>query len=314
MAKNKTITTLTLNPSLDLTLRVPNLVFDDSNRVESVRKDPGGKGINVSRVLHELGDPVTTLTFLGGDAGRQFRKLIRRQGMSLETVSTREETRENIIITETENNAQTRLHRKGSRITQKERQRMRRLIEKYAAETDVLAMGGSLPPGIPEDYYQKLILHLRENKVKCVLDADGEPYRLGVAAEPFLIKPNHFELSRLVGRKIEDKRGMKAAIRQLHEQGISIIIVSLGKEGAVVSDGKKMYQASPPHVAPGSTVGSGDSLVAGFLFKWRRAESLRESIRYGVAAGTATALTPGTELLRAEDVPTLYKKVKVSTY
>lgn len=309
--RKKRITTLTLNPSLDLTLWVPQLLIDDSNRVSEIRKDPGGKGINVSRVLHELGREVTTLTFLGGNTGQEFRVLMKRQGLELKTVHTRGETRENIIITETGNQAQTRLHQKGASILPGELERMHKLIEQNARETDFLILGGSLPPGVPADIYQKLILHLRERHTFCVLDADGEQFRLGVAAKPFMIKPNHFELERLIGQKLDSPREVKAAARQLVDEGIEVVIVSLGKEGALAVSGKQSWIAQPPLVAVGSTVGSGDSLVAGFLLKWSEGAPLRECLKYGVAAGTATALTPGTELLRARDLPPIYRKVKV---
>ncbi len=311
MVRLKQITTLTLNPALDLTLRVLRLNHDDSNRVESVRKDPGGKGINVSRVLHELGRDVNTLTFLGGPTGMAFRRLMNQQGVPVHAVTLRSETRQNIIITETEGNAQTRLHQREAEVRPRELERMRELIEKYAEKTDFLALGGTLPPGVPEDFYQKLILHLRERKVKCALDGDGESYRLGVAALPFMIKPNQYELPRLVGRKIEDRRQMKAAIWELLERGIEAVVVSLGKEGALGATGKEIWLARPPLVATGSTVGSGDSLVAGFLLKWSEGASLRECLKFGVAAGTATALTPGTELLHAKDLPPILQKVRV---
>ena len=312
MPDNGRITTLTLNPALDLTLRVSKLNFDDSNRVNAVRKDPGGKGINVSRVLHELDREVTTLTFLGGNTGREFRQLMKRQGLNLETVNLRSETRENIIITETENNAQTRLHQRGARVRPAELEKMRELIGKHAKNTDFMVIGGTLPPGVPEDFYQKLILHLREVGVKCILDADGECYQLGVAACPFMIKPNHFELARLVGQKIENRRDLKDAANVLLDRGIEVVVVSLGKDGALAVNGREVFIAKPPLVAIGSTVGSGDSLVAGFLLKWSEGQALEECLKYGVAAGTATALTPGTELLRAQDVPPIYKKVKVT--
>lgn len=311
MARRKRIATLTLNPSLDLTLRVPRLIHDDSNRVTSTRKDPGGKGINVSRVLHELGVQVTTLTVLGGNAGREFRRLTRRQGLSLHTVRTQGETRENIMITETEHPVQTRLHQPGAAIRPRELARILDLIEEHARQADYFVLGGSLPPGVPQDIYQKLILRLRERKVQCVLDADGEPFKLGVAAQPFLIKPNLFELGRLVGKKLTQRREAKAAVRQLLGQGIQIVILSLGSEGALAATSRQMVQARPPLKATGSTVGAGDSLVAGFLMRWAQGAPLRACLRAGVAAGTATALTPGTELLRAEDYESIYRKVKV---
>ena len=262
-------------------------------------------------VLHELGREVVTLTFLGGHTGQEFRRLMRRQGISLETVNLRSETRENIIITETERHAQTRLHQRGGSVRPKEWERMRERIERVASKIDYLVIGGTLPPGLPEDFYQKLILHLKEKKVECIFDGDGESYRLGVAALPFMIKPNSFELARLTSRKVETLREIKGAVRELLIRGIQVVVVSLGKQGALAATSRQMLFGRPPLVATGSTVGSGDSLVAGFLLKWSEGASLRECLKYGVAAGTATALTPGTELLHAKDLPPILKKVRV---
>lgn len=308
------IATLTVNPCIDLSLTVDELVKDDANRVREFKKYAGGKGICVSRVLRRLGEDPLTITMLGGHAGREVRHLLDKEGVRSWVVALRAETRTNVIVYERDDRSLTRLHMRGPSVERMELEELEGLIRGLPPRISYVAMGGSLLKGFAEDFYARVIEDLRGRAIKVVLDSDEKDLAIAVGAKPFMIKPNQFELSRLVGRELKSQQEVFGAAREIVDRGVEIVVVSLGKRGAIAVSRDQAVAAEPPPIKDKkSTVGSGDSLVAAILYQLiRGVKDLGEILALGVAAGTATALTPGTELCYPEDVYRLAEDVKVS--
>jgi 6-phosphofructokinase 2 len=307
------IATITVNPCIDLSLTVDDLVKDDASRVREFKKYAGGKGICVSRVLRRLGEDSLTITMLGGHAGREVRHLLDKEGVRTWVVALRAETRTNIIIYEKDDRSLTRLHMRGPSVERMELEELEGLIRGLPPRTAYVALGGSLLPGFPDDFYARVTEQLRERGMKVVLDSDEKDLRIALDSKPYMIKPNRFELSRLVGRDLGTRGDILDAARGIVDRGVNVVVVSLGAEGALAVTSDVAVEAEPPPIQDRkSTVGSGDSLVAAMLFQLiRGGEDLGEILAFGVAAGTATALTPGTELCYPDDVYRLVEKVKV---
>lgn len=303
------IATVTLNPSLDRTVTVADLVIDEANRWTSLREDPGGKGINVSRVVHELGGETIAYSFIGGAAGETLKRLLRKQGVPFDFTPIRGEIRSNFIITNLKTNRQTRIDAPGPRIS---RQELAELVEKLRnmrPTPDFLVFAGSVPPGIPDDIYRRLIAGAKKCGIKTVLDSDGQWLKEGIKAKPYIIKPNVHETEELLGTELKDEAAIIKAAKALVEDDIQIVAISRGKDGMIVATKEKLIKVVPPRVRIRSTVGAGDSALAGLILKLSQGYSLEEACRWAAAAGTAATLTPGTELCRREDVEKLLPKI-----
>jgi len=307
------IATVTPNPCIDLSVQVEDLLKDDANRVTEFKKYAGGKGICVSRVLKRLGEDPLTITMLGGHSGREVRHLLDHEGVRTWVVAIRSETRSNVIIYEKDDRSLTRLHMRGPSAEPMEIEELEGLIRGLPPRIRFVSLGGSLLRGFREDFYSRVIADLRERGIKVAFDADGEDLKDGLEAKPFMIKPNQFELARLVGRELRGRDEVVEAAREIVERGVELVVVSLGADGAVAVNGDRAVSAVPPPIkGKKSTVGAGDSMVAAIVFQFSRGVAeLGEILALGVAAGTATALTPGTELCYPEDVYRLVEKVEV---
>jgi len=300
------IATVTLNPSLDLTVSVDRLVVDDVIRMKGIRKDPGGKGINVSRVVNTLGGATIAYGFIGGHEGGALSVLLAEEGILTSFIAIEGDTRINIIISEMETGTQTRINAEGPRVKVEDLDRLRSRLWKmgglYCA-AQFMVFAGSIPPGLPRTTYRDLMEEARERGIKPVLDTDGEALKQGVKAKPYMIKPNTYELERLVGRELRnagDQEIVEAA-REVLDMGVEVVAVTRGKKNAVLVTQNKVYLGIPPKVKTVSAVGAGDSFVAAFLLAVLQGKGFAEAFRWGLAAGSATAMTPGTELLNLED-------------
>ena len=305
------IYTLTLNPALDRTILVNKLVFDDANRIVSEQRYAAGKGVDVSRVVMELGGDTLAFGFVGGYNGAELEDRLNRAGVPTDFTHISSETRTNIIVRDLESNSLTELNARGPQATQVEYEALLEKLRQYKFKPGFLAASGSVPPGVPTQVYQQVVAIANSKGLKAVVDADGELLRLAIEAGPFMIKPNLHELRRLLDRQLEEISDVVAAARMLRERGVEIVLVSLGQDGAVMACQEGSFLAKPPEVKAISPVGAGDSLVAGFVLGLDIGLSLCESLRLGVAAGAATALTPGTELCRYEDVYRLKREVSI---
>lgn len=306
------IATLTLNPSVDLTLSVDALVKDDVLRAEEVCRHPGGKGLNVAGVLKTLGCPARAIALLGGTTGTLVADLARKAGLVLDVVPVTNETRTNLTLIERRVAGVTKINTAGPQVLPQEQQRLLHHLDQICAEIDTLVLSGSLPPGLPEDIYATIIRRCAAQGVRCILDADGVSLQAGIGAGPYLVKPNLHELVRWAREDLETYAQRITAARRILTAGVSLVLLSLGQQGAWLVTTEQIWSAVPPPVPVVSTVGCGDALLAGFLWGLMLGEALEEALRRAVATGTAMATTPGTELCRLEQVLPLVARTQVT--
>lgn len=308
------IYTLTMNPSLDVDLVVDELVPDDSNRVREHRAYPGGKGLNVSRVVKEMGGATMALTFLGGHAGDTIASLLRDGDIPFESIEVSGETRTNVFVTDRKNRTVTRINQKGETLTDRA---IRLLFDKLdlldLRKVSYLVLGGSLPGDTARDLYLKLIHQLNEKRDPCriLLDADGDTLMKSLEARPAIIKPNTHEASRALGRTIETLDDVVGAAKEFRERGVETVVVSMGSRGAVVASDDGIWRAKAPEIVEISAVGAGDSFIGGFLSTLALGLDSGAALKRACAAGAATALTPGTELCHASDIHRLVERVSL---
>ncbi len=304
------IGTITLNPSVDQHLLVEKFVKDDAIRAVSVRWFAGGKGINVSRVVHELGGEGRAFGFIGGFPGKMLTSWLDSAGIVHHFVDIEGDTRINTTVTDLHDMTQTHIRVKGPQVTALELKELSRRLLLFPNPPVFWVMGGSLPPGAPEDFYKNLIEDLEATGAKCVLDTDDEALTLGLDATPFMIKPNEHEFERLTGEPADTDAHIVEAARRIVKKGTGVVITTLGPRGAVVVTQDDAFRVNTPHVVPKSRVGAGDSTVAGTLIALEQGASLREAVRYGVAAGTAAVLTEGTRLCERSEVDRILPRIE----
>jgi len=307
------IYTITLNPALDRTLWVQKTKPDDSNRVEREETYAGGKGIDVSKVLTVFGVSNKALGFVGGFAGEELEGRLLNQGVSCDFVRISAETRTNIIINDISTGNQMVFSARGPQVEAYELMQMIHKVEKLGG-SEIVVISGSLPPGVSPEIYRKMSELSKSTGSKVIMDADGDAFRVGLRGFPHVIKPNVHELSRLVGGDLEEIGHVIKAAQSVREQGVQIVLVSMGAQGILLVGEKEQYLATPPAVKVENTIGAGDSAVAGFVYGLAQGKSLKESLVYAVAAGTATTLKPGTALCEKEDFVKLVPEITVRTY
>lgn len=304
------ISTITLNPSIDQHILVDKLVKDDANRALSVTHFPGGKGVNVSHVIKELGGSACAYALIGGRVGEVWKGLADEAKISACSFLIKGETRINTILTDHRDHTQTRISAPGPRVNMKILNAFLKKLLSAHPMPRYWVLGGSLPPGLPSTAYRHLILALENAGASCVLDADNEALREGIKATPFMIKPNEYEMQRLMGRKMAETRDYARAAREIVKQGVQLVVVSLGKRGALFISGTEQFFVNTPKVRVKSKVGAGDSLIGGFLWSLARNKDLKEAARMGVAASTSAVMTEGTRLCRRQDIPKLLPKIR----
>jgi 6-phosphofructokinase 2 len=292
--------TITLNPALDRTLYVDTIRHHESNRIEKEERYAGGKGIDVSRVLTNLGVTNKAIGFIGGFDGEEFKGRLLNEGIVNDFIHISEEIRTNIIINERSTGSQFLFNARGPHIKPHELSKFIHSLENLH-NPQIVIMSGSLPPGVNPEIYRRVTGIMREKGARVCLDADGDALSVGIRGRPDIIKPNINELSRLVGSPLRTDEEILAAARNVHGQGIHTVLVSQGAQGILLVSETEEYWAVPPEVHVENTIGAGDSAVAGFVYGLISGKDLRESLIYSVAAGTATTLKPGTALCRRED-------------
>lgn len=309
-----TIATVTMNPSIDQHILIDRLVKDDVIRARDIRRDPGGKGINVSRALKELGANTVAFGITGGGAGYIVKSLLHERDIPFESVEVVEETRINFIFTDSSDRTQTRISSPGPWVQLEEADRLLELALAHRPAPAWWVLGGSLPRGIPADFYARMIRALQTRGARCFLDADDDVLKIGLEARPYGIKPNDSELARLVGRRLRSETEILAAAREVLDLGVEIVAVTLGEKGALVVTASSVIHALTPAVDVRSKVGAGDSFLAGFVHAISQGQSLEAAARLGAAAGTAAVIHEGTQLCRREDVERLATQVVVETH
>ena len=287
------IYTVTLNPALDKTLVATGLEPDVINRARIVRRDWGGKGINVSRALRNLGVESVAMGFQGGSTGSQLEDGLRAMGLATDFVRVEGETRINLTIHDEVRGVMVKLNEAGPEIQSRDLAALISLVEARVASGDIWALSGNLPPGAPPDLYAQLVELIQSGGGRAFLDTSGEALRLGCAARPYAVKPNLEEAATILGRRLQSGCDLRGALRDLLGMGISLAVISLGADGAVIADRSEMHWARPPQVAVQSDIGAGDSLLAGLIWSLSLAREPAESLRWAVACGAAAAMEEG---------------------
>lgn len=308
------ITTVTLNAAIDKTYYLPRFPLGHVSRVNNLYAEPGGKGINVARVVHQLGCPVVATGFLGGSNGDWIRKGLDRQGLRHDFVSVEGESRLCLNMIDEATGVSTEVLEPGPVITAKEMSRLADTVYRLACRSSVVCFSGSLPRGVPDDYYAQLITLAKAAGALAFLDTSGSALRHAVDAAPYFIKPNEDEMAQLTGQAREAGAPWAAEDAQLdtlHEKGIELISVTLGAQGSHSSYGGKRYTALSPQVQPVNTVGCGDAYTAGMAVATLRKQPLEACLAYAAAAGSANALTARAGYVDPQDVEQLLGQVIV---
>ena len=309
MPEGPTIITLTMNPAVDVSLSVKDVRADMKLRCERPTRRAGGGGLNVARVIARLGSDVMAIHTCGGPTGRLLETLLREEGLSGLSVDVADETRENIVVVELAGNRHFHFVMPGPELSRGEWQVC--LDAAGAAENDYVVASGSLPPGVPADFYAQVAERVRSGGGRLALDASGEPLRLALEVGVWMIKPNVVELAELTGIADTDEASLVDAADALVQLGSAeIVVLSLGPAGAYAAarDLKGEHLRSP--VVPiRSRVGAGDSMVGAMVTAASRGMATRQIVRLGLAGGAAAVQQDGSEVAQAGDVWRLYSRL-----
>ncbi len=301
------IVTLTVNPALDKSTSVEQLVHTQKMYSDTPLFSPGGGGINVSRVLKRLGTEALTIMQASGPNGMHLKELLKQEGVDISCFETKGWTRENFVVNEQSSELQYRFSMPGPTITREEEKTIISLVEKHTAKNDFLVLSGSLPPSLPADFYKKICHWAKVNGVKVVLDTKGQALKQALSEGVYLVKPNLGELAQLNNKEWITRKEAEEMARQMIEQKqANIVVVSLGEAGAFLLSHEGLVSIASPKVEVKSAVGAGDSMVAGVVYALEKKMSQKEALKYGVACGTATVLSEGTNLCAAKDVHDIY--------
>lgn len=303
------ITTVCMNPSFDKTASVEKLVAGEVNRLRDVRVDVGGKGVNVAVVLRRLGVPVGCVGCLGERGRESFLKMIAREDVPFAYLPMPGEVRTNLKLVDESSRVITEFNEPGIRMEEQELSSFLTLLREKAEGSGYVVLSGRLPEGCAEDTYQRCLKVL--GGTRCVLDSAGTPLLHGIKEKPFLIKPNLPEIEAIMKKELRTLRGLRDAALFLIDYGAQNVIISMGKYGAMFASRTETFFAPALMVEARSTVGAGDAMIGGVLTGLERGERMADAFRYGVAAGAASVMTDGTQLLRKPDFEALLPKVTV---
>lgn len=307
------IVTVTLNPSLDKSCSVGQVVADRKLRCGGPKYHPGGGGINVARAVTELGGEAAAYWACGGAIGGMLRQLLDTQGVEHHPIAIRAMTRENLTVHEESSGQQFRFGMPGGTLTSEEIRSLFEALRGRDSPPDYLVLSGSLPPDVDEDLYSRIARVMPES-CRVILDTSGGALRLGLESRPFLIKPNMRELSQLAGRTIEDDVQIREFAWSLIRQGkTQAVVTSLGSGGAILTTTEGHEHISAPTVKIHSKVGAGDSTVAGIVFALSTGRTTPDAVRYGLAAGAAAVMSEASELCRRQDTERLYEEMTNSS-
>ena len=306
----KSIVTITINPTIDISTSVEHIASNRKLRCTTPQYEPGGGGINVSRAMKRLGGDSVAPYPVGGANGDILTHLLDEEGIQQQPVPVKGPIRENLIIEEKLSGDQYHFIMPGPQFEESEWNRCLEELSSIEPKPGYIVGSGSLAPGIPEDFYARVAEIASELEARFILNTSGEALSLAVRSGVYLLKLTMQTLQELTGGEIEDEDAQEHLAKQLIETGQSeIVVVSLGKAGALLVSQKGTERLRAPSVQEKSEVGAGDSMVAGIVLKLAQDESLRKAVYFGLAARTATVMTPGAELCHLEDVKELYDKM-----
>lgn len=306
------IVTLTLNPAIDKSATIQALKPDSKLRCSPPVYHAGGGGINVSRAIHKLGSESLCTYLSGGPEGQMMHQLLDEEGIQQHVIPIAGRTRENFIVVDTSREQQYRFGMPGPPVSNEEIENMIQAMEQLCTDADIVVASGTLPPEAPKNLFARVASIAKRKSAKCIIDTSGDALIEAANEGVYLLKPNLGELSALSGKPSITALEQEKLASQLIEEGkCEVVVVSLGPQGAMlVARNEKASYIPAPTVHKKSTVGAGDSMVAGMVLSLAQNKSLKETVLYGVAAGTAATMNEGTNLCKKEDTERLFQWIK----
>ncbi|MDF0591884.1 1-phosphofructokinase family hexose kinase [Candidatus Methanocrinis natronophilus] len=306
----KDIVSLSINPTIDKSSTVDQVVAERKLRCTAPIFEPGGGGVNVSRAIKKLGGESTLIYTAGGLSGGMLRGLMEEEGLASRLVPIRGTTRESFAVLEESTGRQFRFGMPGPQMRGEEWEAALEEVAATAPKSGFIVASGSLPPGVPADFYAQVARVGKEAGSKVIVDTSGDPLKKALEEGVYLIKPNLREFRELLDRDLREEAEIEAAARELVDGGgCELLVISLGSAGALFVSRDAVAHMRPPTVRIVSKVGAGDSMVAGITLSLARAMAPQDAVLFGIASGAAAVMTPGSELCRREDAERLYKKL-----
>lgn len=304
------ILTLTINPAVDRNVTVDRLAFEDRGYILSRSESPGGRGINASRVIHSFGGKTLALAVNGGPAGELFQSLTGCCGFPMELVKIDNEIRTNLTITD-KHGLTVKLNELGPPLSTKELDKVAAKVESRLDKATWFMICGSVPPEVPAHFYNHLLELAHKKKVKTLLDTDGDALLHGLEAQPTVVTPNQQEAERLLNRALITRTHLMEAMERIHGMGAQSVVVSLGSRGAIGKTAQDLIEVVPPRIDAVCPIGAGDALAAAFTWAIDKNDDFVDAVRWGVAAGTASAKLPGITFASLDQTKHLYSQVDV---
>jgi 1-phosphofructokinase family hexose kinase len=304
------ILTLTINPAIDRTVTVDKLVFEDRAYILGRTEAAGGRGVNASRVIHGFGAKTLALLASGGDAGLRMEESLKQMGLPFEAVHVHSESRINLTISDKQG-LTVKLNEVGAPLEKAELREIYKLVEARLKGARWLMICGSVPPEVPPHFYCEIVEMAQAKGVKTLVDTDGDALLHSLESKPTVVTPNQHEAERLLGRALITRSQILEAAERLQAMGPESVILSLGSRGALGSSGEGMLEARAPRIEALCPIGAGDAMAAAFVWSMEKKKTFAESLRWGVAAGTAKAALPGLAFPTMEQTKAIYKQVEV---
>ena len=289
---------------------VDRLAFEDRGYILSTSESPGGRGINASRVIHSFGGETVAIATTGGATGKRFESLTDCCNFPMELVRTEQEMRTNLTITDKQG-LTVKLNEVGAPLSAKSLGKIAAAVEKNLSKASWFMICGSLPPGVVPHFYKDLIELAHKKKVRTLLDTDGDALLHGLEASPTVVTPNQQEAERLLNRALITRTHLIDAVQRLHGMGAESVVLSLGSRGAMAKYGSEIMEVIPPRIDAISPIGAGDALAAAFTWAMHQGKHFIDSVRWGVAAGTASAKLPGVTFADLDATREVYAQVEM---
>jgi 1-phosphofructokinase family hexose kinase len=304
------ILTLTINPAIDRIITADRLVFEDRGYILDRAEAAGGRGINASQVIHSFGGKTAAVLTAGGGAGERIEKLLGGLGFAYDIVHVRAESRTNLTISDKQG-LTIKLNERGAPLESSELKEIKKKVEARLPKTQWLMICGSIQPGVPAHFYCEIVEMAKSHGVKTLLDTDGDAFQHALEAKPTVIMPNQHEAERLLSRALITRGQCLEAVDVMQAMGPESVILSLGARGAIGSSPEGVFEALPPRIEALCPIGAGDALGAAFAWSMGKKKSFSESLRWGVATGTAAAQLPGLAFPTFNDARAVYKQVEL---
>lgn len=309
------ITTVTLNPALDITIELNQLIPNQYNTTKKVSMTPGGKGINISKAITVFGIDTMALGFLGGHTGHFIAEHLREYGITTNFWHIEEETRTNVVIIEQQEKIHTLLSDPGPKITNRDLDRFKSMFSRVMSQSRIVAISGSLPKGVPDDIYYQLIDQAKQKNVQTILDASGTPFEKGLEAKPFLAKPDlRASDNRVFNKQIDSQESAIKIAHEIIKRGIQVVVISYQDTKDIIATSENIWLAERVNQQVVNIIGTTEAIIAGFAIKFVEDtnQDISEIIKFSMACGLASALTDEEEFTTREDVINCIPCIKIA--